>query len=172
MHGNFCSMNDLSYDELIEVQGIKLPLCKNIVTPRIERQMRLGNYEVGECAAARKFIRKGDRVLDLGAGIGLVASAVSKIEGVERIVSVEANPELLEVIQETHKINGIDTVELRHGIASRVAAEQVSILFAGSFLVFQYGAGFAPIQRSGSDDRFCHERFDRRDRPNRDHRRY
>ncbi|WP_170334511.1 FkbM family methyltransferase [Ruegeria arenilitoris] len=126
-------MNDLSYDELIEVQGIKLPLCKNIVTPRIERQMRLGNYEVGECDAARKFIRKGDRVLDLGAGIGLVASAVSKIEGVERIVSVEANPELLEVIRETHKINGIDTVELRHGIASRVAAEQVPFYLRGHF---------------------------------------
>ena len=126
-------MNDLSYDEVIEVQGIKLPFVKDIVTPRIERQMRLGNYEVGECAAAQKYVQAGDRVLDLGAGVGLVASSVAKIEGVERVVSVEANPDLLKIIEETHKLNNINSAELRHGIATKDAADNVPFYVRGHF---------------------------------------
>ena len=115
-------MASIEYSEEIEVQGVRIPFVPEIITPRIERQMRKGNYEGGECAAAKKWVRAGDRVLELGAGVGLVASAIASIEGVERIVSIEANSVLLDLIEETHRINDIDTVELRHGIVARDAA--------------------------------------------------
>lgn len=117
-------MATLEYSEEIEVQGIRIPFVPEIITPRIERQMRLGNYEGGECAAARKWVRAGDRVLELGAGVGLVGSAIANIEGVERIVSIEANAGLMELIGETHRINGIDTVEMRNGVVAKDAAPE------------------------------------------------
>lgn len=118
-------MAKLNYDEVIEVQGVRIPFVREIITRRIERQMRLGNYEGGECAAARKWVKAGDRVLDLGAGVGLVASATAKIDGVEKIVSIEANAELLELIRETHRINDITNVELRNGIVSKESSDEV-----------------------------------------------
>ncbi|MEO1024806.1 MAG: glycosyltransferase family 2 protein [Pseudomonadota bacterium] len=115
-------MAKLEYSEEIEVQGIRIPFVPEIITPRIERQMRLGRYESGECKAAKKWVRAGDRVLELGAGVGLVGSAIASIEGVERVVSIEANIRLLDMIAETHKINNIDTVEMRNGIVAKEAA--------------------------------------------------
>ena len=112
----------LEYNEEFEVQGIRIPFVPEIISPRIERQMRLGRYESGECKAAQKWIRAGDRVLELGAGVGLVGSAIASIEGVERVVSIEANIRLLELIAETHRINGIETVEMRNGIVAKDAA--------------------------------------------------
>ena len=126
-------MAKLSYSEEIDVQGIRIPFVPEIITPRIERQMRLGNYEGGECAAARKWIRPGDRVLDLGAGVGLVASAIARIEGVEKIVSIEANARLMELIEETHRINGIDKVETRNGIVAKKAAQEVPFYIRSHF---------------------------------------
>ncbi|MEO0944249.1 MAG: FkbM family methyltransferase, partial [Pseudomonadota bacterium] len=115
-------MAKLEYSEEIEVQGIRIPFVPEIITPRIERQMRLGRYESGECKAAKKWVRAGDRVLELGAGVGLVGSAIASIEGVERVVSIEANIRLLDMIAETHKINNIDTIEMRNGIVAKEAA--------------------------------------------------
>lgn len=115
-------MATLEYSEEIEIQGIRIPFVPEIITPRIERQMRMGRYEVGECMAAKKWVRAGDRVLELGAGVGLVGSAIASIEGVERVVSIEANIRLLDLIKETHRINSIDSVEMRNGIVAKDAA--------------------------------------------------
>lgn len=118
-------MAKLNYAEEIEIQGIRIPFVPEIITPRIERQMRKGNYEIGECNAAREWVRAGDRVLDLGAGVGLVSSAIARIPGVEKVVSIEANLKLVEMIEETHRINSIDNVELRNGIVAKEAAADV-----------------------------------------------
>ena len=121
------------YEETLSLHGVKIPFIKEVITPRIERQMRIGNYEIGECQAAEKFVRPGDRVLDLGGGIGLISSIVGKIDGVEKIVSFEAHPGLLGVIQETHRINGITNTELRHGLVGLEDGEAASFYIRGDF---------------------------------------
>ena len=126
-------MPKLTYSEVIDIQGVKVPFVKEIITPRIERQMRIGKYEVGECDAARAWVRPGDRVLDLGAGVGLVASIIAKIEGVEKVVSVEANPRLLELIAETHRVNDITNVELRNGVVASASGKTLPFYLRSHF---------------------------------------
>lgn len=126
-------MPEVIYSEEIEVQGIRIPFVPEIITPRIERQMRMGNYEGGECSAARKYVRAGDRVLDLGAGVGLVASAIAKIKGVEKVVSIEANAGLMDLIEETHRINDINIVETRNGVVATESRDDIPFYIRGHF---------------------------------------
>ena len=58
----------LAYDEVITSSGVKVPFVPSIITPKIERPMRNNRYEGGECAALRRILRPGDRVLELGGG--------------------------------------------------------------------------------------------------------
>ncbi len=123
----------LDYDEVIETNGIKVPFVPAIITPNIERPMRSNRYEGGEAAALRRILRPGDRVLELGAGIGLLSTLSAMVAGVERIVAVEANPDLIPLIHETHRLNGVTTVDLRNGIAGAQDAEDIPFYVRGDF---------------------------------------
>ena len=113
----FEHMADLS-SEIIETQGIKIPFDPRVITPKIERPMRNNRYEGGECAALRAHLRSGDRVLEFGSGIGLLSTVAAVTKGVEAVTTVEANPDLIPVIAETHRINGAQNVTLLNGVIS------------------------------------------------------
>jgi len=105
-----------AYDEIIDTNGVKVPFFPHIITPKIERPMRNNRYEGGECAALREMLRPGDRVLELGAGIGLISTVAAQVDGVVAVTAIEANPALIPVIQETHRLNGVSNVDLRNGV--------------------------------------------------------
>ena len=104
------------YDEVIETNGIKMPFVPSIITPKIERPMRNNRYEGGECKLMREILKSGDRVLELGAGVGLISSVAALVDGVKSVTAVEANPDLIPLINETHRLNGVTTVELLNGV--------------------------------------------------------
>ena len=106
----------LEYDEVIETNGIKVPFVPRIITPKIERPMRNSRYEGGECAALREILREGDRVLELGAGVGLISTVAAMVQGIGSVTTVEANPDLIPLIEETHRLNDVSSVDLRNGV--------------------------------------------------------
>lgn len=113
----------LEYQAVIETQGIRIPFVPEIITPRIERPMRNNRYEGGECSALRRALRPGDRVLELGAGVGLCSAVAAAMPGVAQVVTVEANPDLIPLIRETHRLNGITNVEVRNGVVASGAGD-------------------------------------------------
>ena len=123
----------LSYTETLTVQGVSIPFVPAIITPRIERPMRAGRYEGGEVMATRDMVRAGDRVLELGGGVGLVSTVAAQVPGVEKVVTIEANPDLLPLIRETHRINGVENVELRNGVVVRKGAGPVNFYLRPDF---------------------------------------
>jgi len=98
------------------VAGIKLPVDRRIVSPRIERSMARQTYESSEGRAVRKLIQAGDTVLEIGAGIGYISSLIRRFTPAGRIVSIEANPELVDHIRRTHGLNCIENVEVRSAV--------------------------------------------------------
>lgn len=106
----------LHYDEVIESQGIRIPFVPAIITPKIERPLRNNRYEGGECAALRKILRKGDRVLEFGSGLGLLSTVAAKVPGIDSVTTVEANPDLIPLIRETHRLNGAGQIDLRNAV--------------------------------------------------------
>lgn len=111
--------------EIIESRGVRIPFYPEIMTPPIERPLRKGRYEGGECLAVEIVVGKDDRVLELGTGIGLVSTKAAMADGVDRVLTFEANPSLIPVIREIHELNGVrDRIEVVNGLVTRGEAPE------------------------------------------------
>ncbi|WP_171234455.1 FkbM family methyltransferase [Ruegeria sp. HKCCA6837] len=98
-------------------RGVRIHKKPGLFTRRILRSMRLGRYETAELRHAERCIEQGERILDIGAGVGFLSTKIAQIEGVDKVVSVEANPALIDVIQATFEENDVsDKAECLHGI--------------------------------------------------------
>ena len=78
-----------------------------IIPADVVRRIYKVGYEQGEVALLKETLRRGDRVLDLGAGVGMSAILSAKCTG-EKVYAVEANPALIPVIKENAKLNKIE----------------------------------------------------------------
>lgn len=106
------------YDEVIETRGVRIPFVPDIITPRIERPMRANKYEAGEVGLLQRHLRPDDRVLDLGAGVGLVSTVAAQAVPEGSVTAVEANPAMLPLIRETYRLNGVEGVDLRNAVVA------------------------------------------------------
>lgn len=125
--------SELTYDEVIVTNGIKIPFVRQIITPAIEGPIRNSRYETGECKALKELLQPGDRVLELGAGVGLLSTVAALCAGVESVVTVEANPEIIPLIRETHRLNGATNVTLLHGVAASEGKDPVDFYLRQDF---------------------------------------
>lgn len=103
--------------------GVRLPLKHPAITPPICKDIFFGVYESKEADLVSKRITADDVVMEIGAGIGFLSSLCAKVAGSERVHAYEANPQLMEVMQRVHQLNGvapaIHNVLLGEGVAER-----------------------------------------------------
>ncbi len=101
----------------ITYRGVTMKKKPGVFTPRIKRSMRLGRYETSELRLAERCIASGDRVLDIGAGVGFLSTKIAQRKDVAEVLSIEANPTLIDVILSTFKENGVvEKTKCRHGV--------------------------------------------------------
>jgi FkbM family methyltransferase len=89
------------------LHGLNIPIDRNIVTDRILFSIIRGHYESTETEAVKSLVRKGDRLLELGGGIGVVSAVSAKLLGDDAVVCIEANPTLLNYIKRVHAANSV-----------------------------------------------------------------
>lgn len=83
---------------------------------RVER-LNAGTYEGAEIKGALSIIKSTDRVLELGAGIGVVGAAVALNCKPKVMVSYEANMRLIPTIENLYQSNGLSKkIELRNRV--------------------------------------------------------
>jgi FkbM family methyltransferase len=92
--------------DTVTLQGIELKLDRPWVTPTIRKAIYDGWYESEQTEILAKTLRPDDRYLEVGAGIGFVATAACQRVGSASVVAFEANPALLDAIDETAARNG------------------------------------------------------------------
>ena len=112
-----------------ELNGVKLSVPENLINDRIAGKLANGGYEAHEAHAAQMRLRPGQRVLELGSGLGYIASICAGITGPENVVTVEANPDMLDVIRENLGRNGFGQVTLIHGAVTEANNTSESIEF-------------------------------------------
>lgn len=105
----------------LDYRGLKVRATGPHVTKPVWKGLWRGDYEGPEILALSGLMRPGDRVLELGAGMGVVSGVLAKQMPESRFTSYEANPALVPVINDLHRRNGITNVELRSAIVAPVA---------------------------------------------------
>ena len=86
--------------------GLNVPVSAFLNDKRIER-LNAGRYEGQEIKGALHVIREGDNVLELGAGIGVVGATAALNNKPAQVISFEANPNLIPVINQLYTANGL-----------------------------------------------------------------
>ena len=109
----------------ITSRGMKVPRHPDTMSGRIRAALRADTYERKECDAILRVVHEGDRVLELGAGIGYVSTLMATQRKAGRVVSYEANPALIPHIRRMHAANGAEHIELRNALLAPEAGDPV-----------------------------------------------
>ena len=128
--------HDLPDGIVARMHGIEVPDAPHF-GPNMIRSMNEGRYERRETAAGLAVIRPGARILEMGAGAGIVGAVLARNCAPERMVSVEANPALIDHIAALYAHNGLDHLaEVRHGVvlSDPDAPQEVTFFVRPNFL--------------------------------------
>lgn len=87
---------------------LKIAYADGILVESVIEGIEKGAYEGPEARQARNLIAEGDRVIELGAGLGFLSALIMRSTKVGDYVAVEADPRLPDVIRRTHELNGVD----------------------------------------------------------------
>ncbi len=97
-------------EAILELSGVAIPYDPAVITPAIRQAILGGRFEAEEASEIPNIVRPGDRVLEIGAGIGFISTLLSRQRRVSRIVAVEANPHLLDYMVRLHLCNRVRKV--------------------------------------------------------------
>lgn len=117
--------------------GVTLVVPDDMLNERVAGKLETGTYEAHEAHAAQMRLREGMRVLELGAGVGYVASICAGVAGAGNVVTVEANPAMLPVIRANLDRNGHQATRLVHGAVTgpgeggEIAFDPKKVFWAG-----------------------------------------
>lgn len=93
--------------DVIEHFGIRLRIEPDYMSPKLMEAIRTGQYEAAEARKIGKIVQPGDVILEIGAGMGFITALMLKNANIARVVSFEANPQLIPRIQRTLADNGV-----------------------------------------------------------------
>lgn len=124
--------------------GVEVPSSPHL-GPKMIESINAGRYEGGEIAAGLACIPKGARILELGAGAGVVGAILAKNLAPAAMMSVEANPGLIPNIRELHVHNGLaDLIDVRNTVVLSAPDAPADVTFhvRGNFL----GSSLTPVR--------------------------
>ena len=108
------------YEPLKHPAGVSLPFDgpsdAALIVPELRSEIRSGAYDADMIALLDAAVQPGDRVLVIGAGLGVLTTLIAKREGVERVIAVEANTALVPYMERTHALNGAEGIEVVNAV--------------------------------------------------------
>lgn len=105
----------------LQVGGVLIPDDPAVITPGIRAAMLSGRFEAEESSQIPLIVRPGDRVLEIGAGIGFISTLLSRQRRVGSVLAVEANPHLLAYMERLHARNRVRKVRRLNAVLTNEA---------------------------------------------------
>ncbi|MEP0153754.1 FkbM family methyltransferase [Pseudophaeobacter sp.] len=102
--------------KMLKCRGMRFPLDRAILPPRIRTLLREGTYEAKEATAVRKLVKADDVVMELGAGIGFMSTLVATKTPAKSVHSFEANPQLMPYIAQVHAENNVTNAHVTNAV--------------------------------------------------------
>jgi FkbM family methyltransferase len=90
----------------ITLDGVRVSTDPKLVPRSVRTALFKESYESHERRLVRDVLTPGDRVLEIGTGIGVVSLTCASICGPDRVLSYEANPLLEPIIRRNYALNG------------------------------------------------------------------
>lgn len=119
----------------IRSRGLKIPKHPGLTSGLTRVALKEGTYERKECDAVMRVVNAGDTVLELGAGMGYMSTLLSVKKKVAKVVSYEANPQLIDYIRSVHAANQVTEVaEVRHALLTAEGGDPVPFYVRQNFL--------------------------------------
>jgi len=115
---------------IVHIDGVKLRLRPEY-SSRLARELLARTYAMSERALLRHALEDGDKVLEVGTGIGVIAALCARRLGCDRVVAYDAHPAMWRAARETFELNGLSP-RLEHCALGRVQGRR--ILYAGETL--------------------------------------
>jgi len=128
----------------ITISGVVIPLDPEVITPAIHNAMLTGRFEAEESAQIPHIVRPGDRVLEIGAGIGFISTLVSRERRVGEVIAVEANPRLMDYMQRLHARNRVRKVRRLNTVLTNQPQESATFYLRADFWMGSLIAGPNP----------------------------
>ena len=101
---------------VVTYHGVEVLAAPHLSRRMIE-SMSLGRYERREVACGLAAIPEGSRILELGAGSGVVGAVLARNTHPAAMLSIEANPFLIDHITRLYTHNGLsDLISVRHAV--------------------------------------------------------
>lgn len=113
----YAAMQVMPSKQVISYKGLRVPLNRSGMNAEIVRAMLRNYYEDPEIKGIVRVVKAGDRVLELGAGLGIVTALAARAAMPEgRVLSFEANSEVLEDTASFLKEHDIANAKLEHAV--------------------------------------------------------
>ena len=90
-----------------KINGIELTLDPDVMSPDMIEVIRSGAYEATEASEIARIVQDGERIVELGTGIGFIAITAMQTGNVVSLASYEANPRLIPLIRKNAALNGV-----------------------------------------------------------------
>lgn len=98
----------------IEYHGVLLPLDMEVFDNRVRHAFHTGSYEAAEVELINRYLSGPYDLIDLGASTGFsTVCALDRLDEQSRGVAVEANPNMIEVIDSVRELNEVN-FEVEH----------------------------------------------------------
>lgn len=97
------------------LRGLTLYLPEAALKGNLERALSSGRYENHEADALLLHLRPGDRLLDLGAGLGFICALAAGVLGEGSVMGVEAGPDTVRLARRNLAANGFPGVKVLKG---------------------------------------------------------
>jgi len=125
----------------VAIAGCRFRLDHPLVTDAVRCRMLRGRYERSEREILDAWLDPTGPVLELGGGLGVVATLVNRrLVNPERHVVVEANPSLLGLLEHHKQLNAA-AFTVRHAAIDYSGRATISFRVNDDFLAGQVGAG-------------------------------
>lgn len=114
--------------DVIAFDGFDIRVDLDRWPAKILRALLRRHYEKHELRLVARLLQPGDRVLELGCAIGVVALAASRITAPDRIVCFDANPDMVAEARGNFALNGVQ-IAARNAVLTAAADTRTEVTF-------------------------------------------
>jgi FkbM family methyltransferase len=108
----------------VRIDGFTVEVDQERIGYTATKALWRGTYEEAERFLVRKVLRPGDRVVEAGAGLGVVTMNIAKVVGEGNLVVYEASPVTAELLERNLERNGFRIEVRRRGLSDSDAGTQ------------------------------------------------